>query len=80
MPSLNISLDSFISYSLRRNLKLTLELANVVADSRYNLYEDFVHEDRGRSGKYLGAIRQAILAGLEGGGSDPFRIFSVHQN
>ncbi|KAJ7273472.1 nuclear pore protein 84/107 [Mycena haematopus] len=62
-----------------RNLKRTLELANVVADSRYKLYEDFVNEDERRLGDYLGAVRQAILGGLEGGGSAPFRIIeSLH--
>lgn len=59
---------------LNRNLKLALELVNIVADSRYKLYEDFVNEDGRRLGDYLGAVRQAILGGLEGGGSDPFRI------
>ncbi|KAJ7695686.1 nuclear pore protein 84/107 [Mycena rosella] len=58
------------------NLKRALELANVVADSRYKLYEDFIHQDGRRLGDYLGAVRQAILGGLEGGGSDPFRILS----
>lgn len=57
-----------------RNLKHTLELVNIVADSRYKLYEDFVNEDGRRLGDYLGAVRQAILGGLEGGGSDPFAI------
>jgi nuclear pore complex protein Nup107 len=47
---------------------------NVVADSRYKLYEDFVNEDGKRLGDYLGAVRQAVLGGLEGGGSDPFKI------
>ncbi|KAJ7063608.1 nuclear pore protein 84/107 [Mycena amicta] len=58
------------------NLKRALELANIVADSRYGLYEDFVNEDGRRLGDYLGAVRQAILGGLEGGGSDPLRILS----
>lgn len=54
-------------------LKLALELTNIVADSRYKIYEDFVNEDGRRLGDYLAAVRQAILKGLEGGGSDPFR-------
>jgi len=34
-----------------------------------------VNEDNGRRlGDYLGAVRQAILGGLEKGGSDPFRV------
>ena len=59
-----------------RNLKRALELANVVADSRYKLYEDFMHEGGRTLAEYLGAVRQAVLAGLEHGGSDPFRIVS----
>jgi nuclear pore complex protein Nup107 len=55
-------------------LKLALDLANIVADSRYRIYEDFVNQDGRRLGDYLGAVRQAILGGLDGGGSDPFRI------
>lgn len=62
---------------LTRNLKRALDLANTVADSRYKLYEDFVNEDGRRLGDYLGAVRQAILGGLEGGGSDPFRVISM---
>jgi len=57
-----------------RNLKRALELANTVADSRYKLYDDFMNEGGRTLSEYLGAVRQAILAGLEVGGSDPFRI------
>ncbi|CAA7264467.1 unnamed protein product [Cyclocybe aegerita] len=56
------------------NLKRALELANIVADSRYKLYEDFMSEGGRTLAEYLGTVRQAILAGLEHGGSDPFRI------
>ncbi|KAJ2925851.1 hypothetical protein H1R20_g11243, partial [Candolleomyces eurysporus] len=55
------------------NLKRALELVNIVADSRYKLYEDFVNADGRRLGEYLGAVREAFVAGLEKGGSDPFR-------
>lgn len=55
------------------NLKYALSLANIVADSRYKLYDDFTNQDGKRLRNYLAAIRQAILGGLEGGGSDPFR-------
>jgi len=65
-------LTALFSLFFCRNLKLALELANTVADSRYKLYEDFVNEDGKRLGDYLGAVRQAVLSGLEGGGSDPF--------
>ncbi|KAJ7349466.1 nuclear pore protein 84/107 [Mycena albidolilacea] len=79
IPELIIRLH-FLLFASRtqfpENLKRALELANVVADSRYKLYEDFVNEDGRRLGDYLGAVRQAILGGLEGGGSVPFRIIS----
>ncbi|KAG1880931.1 hypothetical protein F4604DRAFT_1922554 [Suillus subluteus] len=48
-----------------------MELANIVADSRYKLYDDFLQLDRR---EYLDAVRRATIAGLEGGGSDPFKI------
>jgi nuclear pore complex protein Nup107 len=54
-----------------------MELANIVADSRYKLYEDFVNEDGRKLGVYLSAVRQAVLGGLEGGGSDPFRVLTI---
>ena len=65
-----------ITFFRHRNLKRALQLANIVADSRYQLYEDFVNEDGKRLGDYLGAVREAILGGLEGGGSDPFRVIA----
>ncbi|KAF5389351.1 hypothetical protein D9757_004360 [Collybiopsis confluens] len=56
------------------NLKSLLRLVNVVADSRYKLYEDFYSDSGARLDDYLGVVRQAVLGGLEGGGSDPFRV------
>ena len=52
-----------------------MELVNIVADSRYRLYDDFISGNNGRRrlGEYLGAVRRAFVAGLEKGGSDPFR-------
>ncbi|KAF5320046.1 hypothetical protein D9611_010388 [Ephemerocybe angulata] len=56
------------------NLKRALKLADIVADSRYKLYDDFVNPDGpARLGKYLRAVKEAFVAGLEKGGSDPFR-------
>ncbi|PPR04880.1 hypothetical protein CVT26_012721, partial [Gymnopilus dilepis] len=86
IPELIIKLH-FMLFSSRKvipeNLKRALDLVNVVADARYNLYDDFVggsgsgKRRGGRTlGEYLGAVRQAVLAGLEGGGSDPWRIVS----
>jgi nuclear pore complex protein Nup107 len=61
------------------NLKHALLLANDVADARYKLYEDFTHEDgsKPRLRDYLGAVRQAVVAGLEGGGGDPWRVVGI---
>ncbi|KAI0048451.1 nuclear pore protein 84/107 [Auriscalpium vulgare] len=56
------------------NTKHALELANVVADSRYRLYEDFTGPNGRRLSEYIGAVRHAVLAGLEHGGSDPFSV------
>ncbi|KAG6828732.1 hypothetical protein H0H92_006920 [Tricholoma furcatifolium] len=80
VPELIIRLHSLLvgsRHHIKENLRRALELANVVADSRYKLYEDFVNQDGRRLGDYLGAVRQAVLAGLEGGGSDPFRVLST---
>jgi nuclear pore complex protein Nup107 len=55
-----------------------LKLVNVVADSRYKLYDDFKSVGGRSLSDYLGAVRQAILGGLENGGSDPFRGAIVH--
>ena len=60
--------------SLCRNLMRSFELTNIVADSKHKLYEDFAGGDGVRLGEYLGSVRQAVLGGLEGGGSDPFRV------
>ena len=59
---------------LGRNLTRSFELTNIVADSKHKLYEDFAGGDGDRLREYLGNVRQAVLGGLEGGGSDPFRI------
>ncbi|KAI0942549.1 hypothetical protein AcW1_003147 [Taiwanofungus camphoratus] len=80
IPELIIRLHAMLVTSRSRvpeNLKHALALANIVADSRYKLYEDFVNQDGRRLGDYLDAIQQAVLAGLEGGGSDPFRIVAL---
>lgn len=79
VPELIMRVHSLLVASriqVSENLKHALLLANIVADSRYKLTEDFVSEDGRRLGDYLCAVRQAALAGLEGGGSDPFRIIT----
>ncbi|KJA13347.1 hypothetical protein HYPSUDRAFT_209616 [Hypholoma sublateritium FD-334 SS-4] len=47
---------------LLTNLNRALELPNVVVDSRYKVYEDFMHEAGRTLTEYLGAVRQAISA------------------
>ena len=61
-----------------RNLNRVLQLVNIVADSRYKLYDDFKGVGERNLSDYLGAVRQAILGGLENGGSDPFRVVTAH--
>ena len=61
-----------------RNLNRALKLVNIVADSRYRLYDDFKGVGGRSLSDYLGAVRQAILGGLENGGSDPFRVVTAH--
>ncbi|KAH9976532.1 nuclear pore protein 84/107 [Russula compacta] len=55
------------------NIRHALSLANIVADSRYMLFTEFAGENGRRLKEYLAVIRTAVLAGLEHGGSDPFR-------
>ncbi|KAH8091774.1 nuclear pore protein 84/107 [Cristinia sonorae] len=79
IPEFILRLHNILFRSRRHipeNLRQCLELANIVADSRYKLYEAFVNQDGRRLGDYLQAVRQAVLAGLEGGGSDPFWILT----
>ena len=59
------------------NLKHAFNLANIVSDSRFGLYEDFISDGTQRMEDYLRGVRQAILRGLENGGSDPLRPLRV---
>ena len=68
----------FLKKKKHRNLKRALQLVNIVADSRYKLYDDFKGVGGRSLSDYLGAVRQAILGGLENGGSDPFRVVTGH--
>lgn len=62
---------------LSRALAYAFELINVVADARYKLYDDFAGEGGRPLADYLGTVRTAVLAGLENGGSDPFRVLQT---
>ncbi|EKM74849.1 hypothetical protein AGABI1DRAFT_80653 [Agaricus bisporus var. burnettii JB137-S8] len=80
VPELIIRLHSLLVSSrhfIPENLKSALELVNIVADSRYRIYEDFINVGGRSLSDYLGAVRQAVLVGMEGGGSDPLRILTV---
>ncbi|KAI0086032.1 nuclear pore protein 84/107 [Irpex rosettiformis] len=80
IPELILRLHTLLLESRWRipeNLQHTLDLANIVADSRYRLYDDFANVPQRKLSDYLLAVRQAILGGLEGGGSDPFRIVTL---
>ncbi|KAK7436197.1 Nucleoporin nup84 [Stygiomarasmius scandens] len=80
VPEMIIRLHFILFNSRHRfteNLKLAIKLANIVADSRYKLYEDFVNQNGRRLGDYLEAVRQGMLGSLENGGSDPFRAIAL---
>ncbi|KAH9075675.1 107-domain-containing protein [Lactarius deliciosus] len=76
IPELILRLHTLLVSSrthIPENVRRALRLTNVVADSRYMLYTEFAGENGRRLKEYLAAIRTAVLAGLEHGGSDPFR-------
>ncbi|KIJ51179.1 hypothetical protein M422DRAFT_223628 [Sphaerobolus stellatus SS14] len=76
VPELLIRLQRtlFESRSLvPRNIKASLTLANIVADSRFEIYEAFNNPYGNRLREFLDGLRKTVLAGLDSGGSDPFR-------
>jgi len=76
IPELILRLHGLLVSSrthIPQNVRHALLLANVVADSRYMLFTEFAGENGRRLKEYLAAVRMAVLAGLEHGGSDPFR-------
>jgi nuclear pore complex protein Nup107 len=77
MPTRIAFTRSYSGIPFFSNLRHALQFANIVADSRYRLYEDFTSQPGRRLGDYLQAVRQAVLGGLEGGGSDPLRVLTV---
>jgi nuclear pore complex protein Nup107 len=54
-----------------RNLRRTLQLPNIIADSRYSIFRDFVSPDGNRMPEYLAGVREAGIAVLGAGVSDP---------
>ncbi|KAH9043875.1 nuclear pore protein 84/107 [Lactarius pseudohatsudake] len=76
VPELILRLHTLLVSSrthIPENVRRALRLTNVVADSRYMLYTEFAGENGRRLKEYLATVRTAVLAGLEHGGSDPFR-------
>ncbi|KAG1805835.1 uncharacterized protein BJ212DRAFT_1303898 [Suillus subaureus] len=65
VPELILQLHIMLCTS-RENLKRVLELVNIVVDSRYKLYDDFLHLNGQRLGEYLGTVCWAMITGLEG--------------
>ncbi|KAJ1303944.1 hypothetical protein OPQ81_008355 [Rhizoctonia solani] len=53
------------------NLRKALQLPNIVADSRYSIFRDFVSPDGNRMPEYLAGVRDAGIAVLGAGVSDP---------
>ncbi|KAF8993870.1 hypothetical protein BDZ89DRAFT_1150352, partial [Hymenopellis radicata] len=75
IPEVVIRLHALLYASrafVQEALPALLELTNTIADSRYRLYDDFGD----RLPTYLNLVRQAVLATLENGGADPFRMLA----
>ncbi|PVG02472.1 hypothetical protein CPB86DRAFT_697475 [Serendipita vermifera] len=62
-----IEARSYVPSSISR----AMELANLVADGKDKLHLDFVYQGQSRLAEYLMIVREAILEGMEDGGSDP---------
>lgn len=80
IPELVIRLHALLVNTgdkIEGNFKHTFHLANVVADNRYRLFDDFLSEGNQRLGDYLTAVRLAVLKSVENGGSDPFKSLSI---
>lgn len=54
-----------------RNLRRALQLPNIVADSRYSIFRDFVSTGVNRMPEYLAGVREAAIAVLGNGLTDP---------
>ncbi|KZV90878.1 hypothetical protein EXIGLDRAFT_676668 [Exidia glandulosa HHB12029] len=78
VPELVIRLHAALMESRRivpRNVRLALELANVVADARHHIAEEFYAGERNRLPDYLSAVRVAAIEGMAlGNCADPFKI------
>ncbi|KAJ3559201.1 hypothetical protein NM688_g483 [Phlebia brevispora] len=64
IPELIIRLHAMLYTSrtkIPENLKETLALANIVADARYRLYDDFGDQRGRRLSDYVSAVRHAVL-------------------
>lgn len=59
------------------NVRSALLLVNVVADSRFELYDAFQNPYGNRLPEYLQCINDAFIEGLNANGSDPFRVLAM---
>ncbi len=48
-----------------------MELANILADGKHELYWCFVTHEGNRMGRYLTVLKDLLLDALQIGGSDP---------
>ncbi|KAG8724644.1 Nucleoporin nup84 [Ceratobasidium sp. 395] len=53
------------------NLRRALQLPNIVADARYGLFKDFISASGNRMPEYLRCVREASIAVLTNGITDP---------
>ncbi|KAG9125019.1 Nucleoporin nup84 [Ceratobasidium sp. 392] len=53
------------------NLRRVLQLPNIVADSRYGIFKDFISTSGNRMPEYLRCVREASIAVLKNGVTDP---------
>ncbi|KAG8811348.1 Nucleoporin nup84, partial [Serendipita sp. 399] len=56
--------------------KLVMELVNLVADGKDKLHLDFIYQGRNRLPEYLLLVKEALVSGMEAGGSDPLAVAS----
>jgi nuclear pore complex protein Nup107 len=54
-----------------RSVAHAMELANILADGKYELYLCFVSHEGNRMGRYLTVLQELLLDALQIGGSDP---------
>lgn len=56
---------------LSRSVAHAMELANILADGKHELYWCFVTHEGNRIGRYLTVLKDLLVDALQVGGSDP---------